>query len=481
VRRVQHDRTRLGLHRVLRAQREPATAALRDELLWRMGKLRLEDDDFAWLEGHRNRLARLASSDLIGALPYVWRELAQNLQDTAASVPELEGLRAGIREAVVPWQEVTRRVLEVQDRLLAAFAAAGVPLVCLKGAAMRAYGEDLPPTSDVDVLAGTLDDAWAAIACAEELGYELPKLKLISGPACTYGYGELCSSDAPLRGPTGVTVGSVDLHVGYMTTVGEAPLVLELVGEAHCARIGGSEVRVPSVEHMVVVEIAHLARHGTVASRGMNRIVRLLDSDTLDTTAIARAVERNHLDAFAAAILGAIADTYTRLPRHYGSLAACVGPPARYIRLPVRGVAQKHRVERYGASDLSSVALQADVLGRWAIDELGPVRGAAATTAGLARLIRSRRFHPRAHEMWTKRRLGWFSRRQRALVLRRLDRERGHRATGGDVSVGNAIWLRNRGCPDEVLLTPVGAFASAGYDGMLPRADLDACVAAVAA
>jgi Uncharacterised nucleotidyltransferase len=473
------------------------TQGVRREFLWRFSKYLLHDSDLGWARDHLSDLRRVSVEPMFPVLRYVWNHLEPNTVRLAEVCPELAPLAEAVARYCAFHRADHDRTIAAQNELLDEFAGNDVWPLVIKGAAMRAYTTVSQAMTDLDVVARDLDETWSVIEIAERLGYPLKKIKVrylspAVGAPGYHGYGNLyrCEDGGEyVQGHWDLgRVRTLDLHFGRFYGPGEGVLVTDLWARARRLKVGGTEALVPSLEDMVLVEVLHLVRHGSLSMGTVNRVCQLVADDRLDRTYVAAELRRNDLEPMAHAVLTAIVDSYPHAREAADRLRQLLRPAPVWLRQAIRQVAAIRRVERYGAGSAASVCLQA----RYVFDAERHQRRLAVplvpAVVGFARMYRNRRIYPRAHARWRRRRLGWVSASRSAVMLTRLDRTSWSPAGGWDTvgdtgSVGAAVRVGRRtlvldsGTETETVLTPIGAFTSSGYDGLLSPDDERRCVA----
>lgn len=468
----------------------------RREFLWRFSKYRLDETDLRWADGHLPELRRMSVDPMFGVLRYVWNHLRTNTDALAERHPEL----APLAEALGRYCEFHRQAHEwtiaAQDELLTSLAAAGVWPLAIKGCAMRTYTATSQAMTDLDLLARDLDETWEVAAVAERLGYGLDKIKVrrvgrrVPGQEY-HGYANLYRcADAPqyVQGHWDLgRVRTLDLHFGRFYGPGEGVLVTDLWRRASRRRAADQQTLVPAPEDMVLVEVLHLVRHGTLSMGTVNRLCQLFTEHELDDRYLSAELRANDLEPMTHAVLGAIATTFPHARARVRQLGGRLQPPG-WLAPAVRQVRDMRRVERYGAGSLGSVSLQAHYLLATERRQRGRPAPVGTLLAGFGRMYRNRKVYPRAHTRWQQRRLGWVSESQPAVMLRRIDRTAWQPVANwsaavpdGAVRIGGRTLLVDRGQPTEAVLTPVGAFAATRYDGQLSAEQTAACLARVGA
>lgn len=465
---------------------------VRREFLWRFSKYVLDDKDFEWVERHVASVRRLAVEPMFPMLRYVWNHLSVNLTKLEERMPGLAPIAGAVDQYCERHRDAHRRTLLAQDELFAALGTAGVWPLAIKGAAMRAVTPVSQAMGDVDVITRDLDETWAVIEVAEQLGYPLEKIKLrhvpsrVPGDVRYHGYANLYRCEGGVaynqaHWDLGL-VRTLDLHIGRFYGPGEGVLVTDLWRRARKLPIAGNEVLVPSLEDMFLVEVLHLVRHGTLSMGSLNRVCQLLADHELDLDYLRREIGANELLLMTHAVLQAIIDTFPHAAERAHRLRSGLAAPARAFRWAVDEVAATRRVERYGAGSAASVALQTAYVYGTAVRQSGRAAPADTAIIGFTRMFRHRRVYPRAHARWNDRRLGWLSSRQTAIMMTRLDRVRWttarpeqHTGSAGRW-MGRTTLVVDEGLPTQTVLTPVGAFSPSRYDGKITAGEQRACL-----
>lgn len=458
----------------------------RREFLWRFAKHELEADDFDWARSHLDELTNLSIDPATPVLRHVWSELRDNVDRLASEIGVLRPLSEAVDDRTRLHAETNAKTIEAQDELFAAFAEEGLRPLALKGAAARGLLGGLQAMNDLDILTRDLDETWKVAGLAERLGYSLNKIKVrhadpsVPGPVRHHGYANLYRLEgggAYVQGDWDLgRVRTLDLHVARFYGPGESVLRTDVFSRAWELEIEGTPVSVTSPEDSLLVEFMHLIRHGTLALRGVNRICQIFDRHMVDIDYVASEVAANDLAPVARATLLAVASTFSHSSPQVYRLLAALPPASPLLRPAIHRVAAMRRVERYGAGNAASVMLQAAHVYDVARRTNGIPRAARTAAVAASRMYRARHVYPRAHDRWATRRQGWVSEQSPAIVLGRID----------DVPVATQDaepWLHAelRDCelvtkttlladahgPSEVVLTPIGAFATTRYDGSI--------------
>ncbi|MFJ4651067.1 nucleotidyltransferase family protein [Nocardia sp. NPDC088792] len=465
----------------------------RREFLWRFSKYVLDESDFIWAERHTAELRRFAVEPTFPVLRYVWNHLSANVIQLEERMPDLAPIAAAIGQHCEIHRATWHKTIGAQDELFAAFAQARLWPLAIKGAAARAVTSAPQAMTDLDVLARDLDQAWQVIEIAEQLGYPLRKIKLrhlpdnVPGEVRYHGYANLyrCEGSADFTQAHWDMghVRTLDLHIGRFYGPGEGVLITDLWQRATRRTVGGEPVLTPSIEDMVVIEMLHLVRHGTLSMGTLNRVCQLLTEHDLDLAYLNGQIKANSLVAMAHATLRAISDTFphaTTAARHLGSHLPSPPPSLRWA---VEAVSRMRRVERYGAGSPASVALQAAYVYTTTRDQIGRVLPVDSGVVGFARMFRNRRIYPRAHRRWDDRRIGWPSPKRTAVMMTRLDCVRWRpphpqleTPTPSRRWVGATTLLIDEDQPTHTMLTPIGAFTSSRYDGAITPDEKNACL-----
>lgn len=483
--------------------------ALRREFLWRFSKPRwaLQEGDLRWAEEHVGVLAKQSAERIQQSLRYVWPEFVENVRFLAERFSQLRSFSESIEFFSAIHERTSAAAEQAQTELLEAMTRAALPFVALKGAAMRAYEGSGSGGNDLDVLVSDLDAAWRAVDVAESRGYSLERIKVgflstaqtrfasDASPPRIWANGNMFKSESPARPITQGDwdlgrVRTLDLHVTAFPIAGECLLLAPIRERSRVAEVGDLAFRVPSVEDMVLIEIAHLAHHGTLTIRGISRIARLLASSRgLDHDYVADRIAHNRLSIVANAALLAVESEFEPAREQAAALRAATGAQRSPLAVLSRRVAEARRVEKYGVLSPWSLAALLIYLADAGRAQLGPAQGVRTAFEGLGRALSNYPVNPRAHPRWRERRLGWLSPRQRGVMLQRLDDvrlsalpARSDPVTGDTEWLGNEALIANKGRDDEVIVTLVGAFASAPYAGSVSPKVRQRCleVAAVA-
>lgn len=472
---------------------------VRREFLWRFSKYILHDQDIEWAGEHLAELRKMSVEPAFPLLRYVWNDLTANTQRLARAYPVLAPLAEAVAEYCRFHREVNERTLAAQDELLGALAAADTWPLAIKGTAMRAYTPIPQATSDLDIIARDLDETWALVYVAERLGYPLDKLKLrwlderVPGAIRYHGYANLYRREgggAYIQGDWDLgRVRTLDLHIGRFYCLGEGVLLPDLWQRAERRPLGTTQALVPGVDDMLLIELVHLLRHGTLTMRSINRVCQLLDGDApLDLDYLLAEIHRNDLTLIASATFLAIERSFPHARAVAAELRARLGRLPIWARPAVARLAGLRRVERYGAGVFSSVLIQTHYLYRSSRNQLGYRWPLLRSAVGFTRMFRHRKVYPRAHARWKKRRRGWISAHNRAIMLTRLDRQTWQPKAGWQamqqhaspvrqsVAVSQTSYLTNPGQPAEVLLTPIGSFTTSNYEGRLSETEAKLCL-----
>ncbi len=457
---------------------------IRREFLWRFAKRWPSADDRHWAAARLEELKELSVRDMSESLLYTWNELVPNVEALAAEHSVLEPLAEALAASAAPLAATNARTLRAQDEMLDALGAADVWPLVIKGAAMRAFSRYPQAMNDLDLVTRDLDQTWEVLDVATQLGYPLGRIKVVRlaarvrGVVRYHGYTNLYRRDG---GGTAVQgdwdlgrVRTLDLHIARFYGCGDAVLATDLFARAARKPVAGRPALLPSPEDMVLVEIVHMIRHGTVTSRVMNRVAELLiAAPELDTAYVAAEVKRNDAQIAAFAIVSAIAAAVEPAAPAAQRLLSHLRVHQRWRRALAAHLTQQRSVEKYGAGSFRSVAAQATYLFDSYRHQFGAVAPVARTGAAFARMFRDRKFYPRAYERWSERRTGWLSARTPAVMLVRIE------ATAWPIAllrspaenaerVGRDALLLDRGRKTEALLTPIGTFVSTAYDGRVP-------------
>ncbi len=472
----------------------------RREFLWRFSKYLLHDRDLEWAGRHLPELRKMSIEPVFPLLRYIWSDLLMNAQHLAKVYPVLKPLSEAVMQYCRFHQDVNTSTLAAQDELLTALAAVDTWPLVIKGAAMRAYTSMPQAMNDLDIITRNLDETWEVVKVAEGLGYPLKKLKLrwasthsSSSPFPYHGYANLYR----LEGGGTYTQGdwdlgrvrTLDMHITRFYCLGEGVMLTDLWQRAFYRNLEETKVLVPCVEDMILIELMHLLRHGTLAIRGINRLCQLVaDGESPDFDYLVAEIRRNDLSLIANAAFFAIERTFPHAQSRVTTLLSRLDPPPFYLRPIVSGLAKLDRVERYGAGNLTSTLLQTHYLYmsyRHQIKHHWPLMQAII---GFQRMFRHRKVYPRAHARWKERKLGWISKSNRAIMLVRLDRqiwqpennwqtlqENSHVPPNSSL-VSTTSLLASSGESTEVLLTPIGSFTTADYDGNLSEKEVNLCL-----
>lgn len=475
--------------------------AFRREFLWRFSKYILHEHDLEWAGQHLVELRKLSVEPMLPLLRYVWNDLLDNVRCLTQAYPVLLPLDQAIAFYCQPHQEINAKTIEAQNELLMTLAADNLWPLVVKGAAMRAYTMQPQAMTDTDVIAYDLDEAWAVVRVAEQLGYPLSKIKLrqagsgVPDSVRYHGYANLYRREgggAYIQGDWDLgRVRTLDLHVARFHGVGEGVLLTNLWQRAQRRQLGIAEAVVPCSEDMILVELLHLLRHGTLAMRGINRICHLLTMDSsLDADYLCAEIRRNDLVLIGHAVFRAIVQTFPHAQPVVASLRTSLGPAPLWARPLVRRVAALRRVERYGAGTITSVGLQTHYLYNSFRHQLGHTSPFVRSIVGFGRMFRYRKVYPRAHKRWRERRQGWISARNPEIMLTRLDTQPWQPSGGWEalkqlrilagrnvIVVSRTSLLVNAGRRSEILVTPLGSFTTANYDGHLSVAETKLCLA----
>jgi hypothetical protein len=165
--------------------------------------------------------------------------------------------------------------MHLLERVARRFAAAGVPLMVLKGAALHLTLYQKPeqrPMGDLDLLV-RVEDAQRACALLAELGGQ-PGEPLVREDFFPRFYYEREYSIGE------ITPVKIDLHVRPFRPLRYARLVPDdaLWRRARRVPIGGSAVHVPGVEEMLIHLVVHAAVHGSARKMWLRDIKRWADA-----------------------------------------------------------------------------------------------------------------------------------------------------------------------------------------------------------
>ncbi|WP_040801819.1 nucleotidyltransferase family protein [Nocardia higoensis] len=467
----------------------------RREFLWRFSKYILDESDLIWVQQHEALLRRIAVEPMFPVLRYVWNHLSANVIRLEQHCPGLAPIAEAIDQYCQLHRATWHKAIAAQDELFAAFTAAGIQPLAIKGAAARAVTPVPQAMTDLDILTCDLDQTWQVIDVAEQLGYPLHKVKLrhlpnqVVGHVRYHGYANLYRCEdggdyTQAHWDLG-RVRTLDLHIGRFYGPGEGVLVTDLWQRATSRAVGAHQVLVPCLEDMVVIEMLHLVRHGTLSMGTLNRICQLLTENTLDPSYLSTQLQANALAPMTHAALRAIRGTFPHAAAAAHELQAHLPAPPPALRWAVDAVAGMRRVERYGAGSPASVALQTAYVYASTRDQVGRKLPVDVGAVAFTRMFRNRRIYPRAHQRWNDRRLGWPSSQRTAVMMTRLDRTRWNPpATAPATSrtdsarrwIGTTTVLVDEHQPTQTMLTPIGAFTASQYDGNLTTAETTACL-----
>ncbi len=231
---------------------EPLIRVLRGEAARAAPPLR---EDGAWAELAR----RAAREGLAGLVIEALAKAGEQAPDEASRV-----LSGAARRTEVDNRRLGRHILRVAEAL----AAARVPLMLLKGAALQqlVYGRaELRPMSDVDLLVRESDAARAG-EVLERIGYARTQFFRDRSffPRFYYETHYQCGEKSPCL---------IDLHVRPWRPMRYARTVPAdaLWARAKTVRIGNAEAYVPCDDHLLI----HLAVHAAV--HGCGRLLWLAD------------------------------------------------------------------------------------------------------------------------------------------------------------------------------------------------------------
>ncbi|MGY1943934.1 nucleotidyltransferase family protein [Nocardia asiatica] len=467
----------------------------RREFLWRFSKYLLDESDLAWAEHHHGSLRRIAVEPMFPVLRYVWNHLSANVIRLEQHCPDLAPIAEAIGQYCELHRATWRKTIAAQDELFAAFTAAEIAPLAIKGAAARTVTTVSQAMTDLDILTRDLDQTWQVVDVAEALGYPLHKIKLrhvpdqVPGTVRYHGYANLYRCEdggdyTQAHWDLG-RVRTLDLHIGRFYGPGEGVLVTDPWQRASTRVLGEHQVLVPCLEDMVVIELLHLVRHGTLSMGTLNRLCQLLTDNDLDPDYLSTQIQANALVPITHAALRAIGDTFPHATTAAHAFLAHLPDAPRALRWAVNAVAGMRRVERYGAGTPASVALQTAYVYATTRDQIGRRLPLDASAVGFARMFRNRRVYPRAHQRWSNRRLGWPTAQHTAVMMTRLDHTRWNPPPAEDTAtdrgarrwVGETTLLVDENQPTQTMLAPIGAFTTSRYDGAITAAETSTCLA----
>ena len=473
----------------------------RREFLWRFSKYRLHPQDLTWAQCHDSTLRRLSIEPMINQFGYVWDTLMPNSQTLARHIPELLPLAEAIAHYCAFHQRINQNTLESQDEMLAALSTAGIHPLLIKGGAMRANTDVLQAMNDLDMIALNLDEAWTIVEIVEKLGYFLDRFKLqslgkhVKGEPRYYGYapyvcrreggGQYIQGDWDLG-----RVRTLDLHIARFHSVGDGVLLTDLRQKASFKSVNNTKVFVPCTEDMVLIELAHLLRHGTITMRGLNRIFILLyELGDIDQDYLLHQIKENQLSLMAQAIFLTLGQTFPETQAITHRLRLPLESTTLGSKWAITGLATRRRVEKFGAGSLVSTWLQARYLYGVYRQQLGSFWSLLHIAIAFLRLFTSRKIYPRSYKRWRKRQRGWLSEKNPSIMFTRLDREPWDiekvwntfkqerlNTTSKCLRIHQHSLMLDIGQISELLLTPVGSFTTANYAGQLPEEELKLCL-----
>ncbi len=470
----------------------------RKEFLWRFSKYMLDDRDITWAGEHLSELCRMSVEPMFPLLLYVWNDLLVNTQRLAQVYPILTPLGEALEYYCQSHRRTLINTLDAQQELLHALAQADIWPLIIKGAAMPAYTSTPQAMNDLDVMARDLDEAWQVIRIAEELGYGLTRLKLCqSGPGVEssvryYGHSDLYRREGGgtyIQGDWDLgRVRTLDLHIAHYHAPGEGILLTDLWLRSWRAQLGTTEALIPSLEDMILLELIHLLRHGTLAIRGLNHIAQLLSGPMLNRDYLFEEIRHNDLSLIASAVFLAIEQTFSHLQEQASELRSQLGKIPLWSRPFVAYLATLRRVERYGTSDLRSLCIQANYLYHSYRRQAGYRWPLFRSLIGFQQMFRNRQVYPHAYVRWQERKYGWLSPRNRSVMLVRLDNmpwqtakveqtlQQQPQLAAKNIRVSQTSLFIDSGQTTEALLTPIGSFTTANYVGRVPEREAHTCL-----
>jgi hypothetical protein len=181
-------------------------------------------------------------------------------------------------------------------------------VLLLKGAAMRLH---LPEYKrfhhDVDIYVACTETAEALLARLQDEGFSLAT-DLLRGHGSHSGF-----LVAELSRHADNVDAVIGFHAGFYALGSiryPAPLDMDLMRRSQWRPLGKSSLRVPCMEDMVVVLIAHVAKHGRLTYRDVNDLYMMTRSEDLDMDYIWSCLKRNSLEAVGQALFFETQNTY---------------------------------------------------------------------------------------------------------------------------------------------------------------------------
>jgi hypothetical protein len=139
---------------------------------------------------------------------------------------------------------------------------------------------------DIDLLFYDLDTGWKVINLLEKIGYRSQKIKLGFTNKITYLVAPLVAQI------DGIEI-SIDIHAGAFPVCGEYSISSqELFENCRFKKSGNQNIRVPSIENMIIILLAHICQHWLVTFRDINDFYALIRSDTINWTIILEKCKR---------------------------------------------------------------------------------------------------------------------------------------------------------------------------------------------
>jgi len=465
------------------------TKRLRTEFLWRLSKATLLEKDITWCKEHTTKLIRIPIYPLLPDIQYVWQELTTNLPVLARAIPDLEPLASLILEKCHEQKKINDKVLMEQTRILRLLHENAIQPTLLKGASVRALLGCEEGMNDTDILLADFDTMVRVLGVSERAGYHVSGIRLqLGGTESAPVLVGNCDAYLNERGrSTRIQsdwdkgwLRTLDVHLGALYVVGTTTLKSDIIVRAVDANLDGIPVKIPCLHDMLLIEFAHLTSHGTLSMRGVNRCYRLLNifQEKVDLDVLAAEIVESSLQVHALAVLDLLKTDFEFECPLRDAFHARGGRLSKVSEFAIDGLVGARSVSRYGAGTLASsfaqtlhyfnARKQENPLGRFV--SIFPV---------WLNLFRQRKQFPLVIRPWVTRRLGWVTKRQPYLNLIKIDDTAltfsGKRHTSVQFGnrrcdltwVGQNVVLIAKGKQDEILMTPIGTFTSAGYDGEL--------------